>query len=160
MDPIDSRPAPIAMSILRYAAQNISIAEIERAVRSAIGFANMPGDRSKGTSRMNSALLRSKETQKRMERPMKEIAVLLTAVPALAADTSTNNKPASSTSSGPGVKGAPQAHRPELRILNHLRMQKASKEPRATRAARLRSLTPRGKVIYTNPRRRANPCDP
>ena len=62
---------------------------------------------------MNSALLRSKETQKRMERPMKEIftaiafAVLLTAVPALAADTSTNNKPASSTSSGPGVKGAP-----------------------------------------------------
>ena len=44
---------------------------------------------------------------------MKEIftaiafAVLLTAVPALAADTSTNNKPASSTSSGPGVKGAP-----------------------------------------------------
>jgi hypothetical protein len=50
---------------------------------------------------------------KRMERPMKEIftaiafAVLLTAVPALAADTSTNNKPASSTSSGPGVKGAP-----------------------------------------------------
>ena len=33
----------------------------------------------------------------------------------------------------------PQAHRPELRILNHLRMQKASKEPRATRAARLRS---------------------
>ena len=50
---------------------------------------------------------------KRMERPMKEIftaiafAVLLTAVPALAADTSTNNKPASSISSGPGVKGAP-----------------------------------------------------
>ena len=44
---------------------------------------------------------------------MKEIftaiafAVLLTAVPALAADTSTNNKPASSISSGPGVKGAP-----------------------------------------------------
>ena len=71
------------------------------------------GGGSKGTSRMNSALLRSKETQKRMERPMKEIftaiafAVLLTAVPALAADTSTNNKPASSTSSGPGVKGAP-----------------------------------------------------
>ena len=47
---------------------------------------------------MNSALLRSKETQKRMERPMKEIftaiafAVLLTAVPALAADTSTDNR--------------------------------------------------------------------
>ena len=44
---------------------------------------------------------------------MKEIftaiafAVLLTAVPALAADTSTDNQPASSTSSGPGVKGAP-----------------------------------------------------
>ena len=44
---------------------------------------------------------------------MKEIftaiafVVLLTAVPALAADTSTDNQPASSTSSGPGVKGAP-----------------------------------------------------
>jgi hypothetical protein len=44
---------------------------------------------------------------------MKEIfaaiafAVLLTAVPALAADTSTDSQPASSTSSGPGVKGAP-----------------------------------------------------
>ena len=34
-------------------------------------------------------------------------AVLLTAAPAFAADTSTDNKPASSTSSGPGVKGAP-----------------------------------------------------
>ena len=33
-------------------------------------------------------------------------AVLLTA-PAFAGDTSTDNKPASSTSSGPGVKGAP-----------------------------------------------------
>ena len=42
MDPIDSRRAPIAMSILRYAAQNLSIAEIERAVRSAIGFPNLP----------------------------------------------------------------------------------------------------------------------
>ena len=81
---------------------------------------------------------------------MKEIftaiafAVLLTAVPAIAADTSTDNQPASSTSSGPGVKGAPgnkngpaaqpnsmdkAAHHQELRILNHLRMQRASKEP-------------------------------
>ena len=34
-------------------------------------------------------------------------AILVTAAPAFAADTSTDNKPASSTSSGPGVKGAP-----------------------------------------------------
>ena len=40
MDPIDSRRAPIAMSILRYAAQNLSIAEIESAVRSALGLPN------------------------------------------------------------------------------------------------------------------------
>ena len=32
---------------------------------------------------------------------------LLGAAPAIAADTSTNNQPSSSTSSGPGVKGAP-----------------------------------------------------
>ena len=49
----------------------------------------------------------------RMERPMQKFihaapfAVLLMAAPAFAADTSTDNKPASSTSSGPGVKGAP-----------------------------------------------------
>ena len=35
------------------------------------------------------------------------LGLLVTAGPALAADTSTDNKPASSTSSGPGVKGAP-----------------------------------------------------
>ena len=95
---------------------------------------------------------------------MKEIftaiafAVLLTAVPALAADTSTNNNQLLQQVRVLASKARPatrtdrprsrtlwirQAHRPELRILNHLRMQKASKEPRATRAARLRSLTPR-----------------
>ncbi len=34
-------------------------------------------------------------------------AAVFGAAPAIAADTSTNNQPSSSTSSGPGVKGAP-----------------------------------------------------
>ena len=41
MDPIDSRRAPIAMLILQFAAQNLSIAEIESAVRSALRFPNI-----------------------------------------------------------------------------------------------------------------------
>ena len=40
MDPIDSRRAPIAMLILHFATQNLSIAEIESAVRSALGLPN------------------------------------------------------------------------------------------------------------------------
>ena len=40
MDPNDSRRAPIAMLILHFATQNLSVAEIESAVRSAFGLPN------------------------------------------------------------------------------------------------------------------------
>ena len=75
-------------------------------------YPNVP-EQGVGNTFTLAALLGGKETQKGWNVPMKKIitatgfAVLLTAAPAFAADTSTDNKPASSTSSGPGVKGAP-----------------------------------------------------
>ena len=100
---------------------------------------------------------------------MKEIftaiafAVLLTAVPALAADTSTDNQPASSTSSGPGVKGAPGNKNGPAAQPNSMdkagsssgtadtqpsQDAKGVKGAPATRAARLRSLTPRESDLH------------
>ena len=73
MDPIDSSRAPIAMSILRYAAQNLSIAEIEGQFDPQLDSRTCRRQVEGNVSNEFGVASEQRNSKKRMERPMKEI---------------------------------------------------------------------------------------